>query len=63
MPPNSHLDGHDSISVLINAANGAFLPALNLKTGGIKPTGVALGDFNGDDRLDIAVTTKGSGND
>jgi hypothetical protein len=52
----------NSISILLNTGDGTFLPAIDLKTGGKKPTGVALGDFNGDDRLDIAVTNKGSGN-
>jgi hypothetical protein len=52
----------NSISILFNGGANGFSDALNLKTGGKKPTGLALGDFNDDNRLDIAVTNKGSGN-
>jgi FG-GAP-like repeat/RTX calcium-binding nonapeptide repeat (4 copies) len=52
----------NSISILLNAGDGTFLPSINIKTGGKKPSGVALGDFNHDGRLDIAVCNKGSRN-
>jgi FG-GAP-like repeat/RTX calcium-binding nonapeptide repeat (4 copies) len=51
-----------TISILINAGDGTFLPSINLKTGGKKPSGVALGDFDRDGQLDIAVANKGSRN-
>jgi hypothetical protein len=38
-----------------------FQSALTTPTGGNNPFGVAVGDFNGDHRLDVAVTNNGSG--
>jgi hypothetical protein len=52
----------NSISILLNAGDGTYLPSINLKTGGKRPSGVALGDFNGDGQLDIAVSNKGTRN-
>ena len=52
----------NSILILQNAGNGTFLSATQISTGGKAPRGVVLEDFNGDSRLDIAVTNSGSGN-
>ncbi len=52
----------NSILILENAGAGAFLPALEMSTGGKAPRGVVIADFNGDSRPDIAVTNSGSGN-
>jgi hypothetical protein len=52
----------NSLSVLFNAGNGTFAPAVQLSTGGKAPKSVVLEDFNGDHLLDIAVTNSGTGN-
>ena len=45
-------DDSNRISLLVNAGGGRFLPALAYPTGEL-PQGVALGDLNGDGRLDL----------
>lgn len=44
------------ISILLNAGDGSFLPAVNYQMGiEFNPAAVTVGDFNGDGRPDIAV--------
>jgi Bacterial Ig-like domain (group 3)/FG-GAP-like repeat/FG-GAP repeat len=44
-----------SVSVLLGNGNGTFQPAVNYATQ-YGPTSVAVGDFNGDGKLDLAVS-------
>src|ERR1700691_4998947 len=44
----------DTVSVLLGNADGTFAPHVDYPAGGA-PTSVAVGDFNGDGKLDIAV--------
>jgi len=50
--------GH-SVSVLRNLGGGAFAPAVNY-TVGTGPIAIAAADFNGDGKLDLATSNKGS---
>ncbi len=57
--------GGDSLSVLLGRGTGDFDPASTptVTTGGIRPSSVAVGDFDGDGKADdLAVTNEGSGN-
>jgi hypothetical protein len=49
----------DSVSVLLNNGNGTFGAAQSYTVGG-SPTAVALGDFNGDGKLDIVTANANS---
>jgi phosphoribosylcarboxyaminoimidazole (NCAIR) mutase len=50
-----------SIGVLINNGKGSFWAPSNFNSGGSSPYDVALGDFNADGMVDLAVTNSGSG--
>src|SRR2546426_378916 len=50
-----------SVSVLLGNGDGTFQAALNSSTGGSRPASVAVGDFNGDGKLDLAVANPVSG--
>jgi hypothetical protein len=53
--PSIGIDGSgDSVSVLLNSGGFLFAPAVSYPTGNV-PFSVALGDFNGDEKLDIAT--------
>ncbi|MBK8552063.1 MAG: T9SS type A sorting domain-containing protein [Ignavibacteria bacterium] len=49
----------NSISVYFNLGNGTFGSPANYFVGG-GPVGIAAEDFNGDDKTDLAVATRGS---
>ena len=56
--------GTDNVSVLLSRTSpaGTFAPALTYSTGpGTRPTGVALGDVNGDGRLDVVTGNQTTG--
>lgn len=55
----SNLDS-GTVSVLLNIGDGSFGPKTDFGTGvGSKPRGIAVGDFNSDGILDLAVATAG----
>jgi hypothetical protein len=45
-----------SVSILLGNGDGTFQPANNIAAGK-NPGSIAVGDFNGDNRLDVVVTT------
>jgi hypothetical protein len=57
----ANYDSND-VSVLLGNGDGTFLAPLNLSVGpSSTPNCVAIGDFNGDGRADLAVATFGGG--
>jgi hypothetical protein len=54
-------NGRSSVSVLLGKGNGTFQPAVNYRAG-FDPDSVAVGDFNGDGNLDLAVANFGTNN-
>jgi len=50
--------GTGNISILLGSGDGTFQPAVNYKAGNT-PTSVAVGDFNGDGKPDLAVANSG----
>ena len=52
-----------TVSLLLNSAvsPGTFLPAVSYPTSSLSVSGVALGDVNGDGRLDLAVSNYNTG--
>ena len=50
-------NGASSISVFLGRGDGSFQGALNVPTGAPFPRNVILGDFNGDNKLDLALSS------
>jgi len=46
------------VAVQLGNGDGTFQPALNFKSGGVNPLSVAVADFNGDNKPDIAVANE-----
>jgi Bacterial Ig-like domain (group 3)/FG-GAP-like repeat len=57
---NNCLNG--SVSVLLGNGDGTFQPAVSYNSGGQEATYVAVGDLNGDGKLDLAVTNQCASN-
>ena len=51
----------DGVSVLLGNGNGTFQAAVNYAAG-LSPSSVAVGDFNGDGKTDLAVANLASNN-
>ena len=51
---NGIASGSHGVSILLSNGDGTFQAARNFLTG-TDPTGIAVGDFNGDGKLDVAV--------
>jgi hypothetical protein len=56
---SSQFGGSDGVSVLLGNGNGTFQAPQNFSAGAY-PNAVAVGDFNGDGRLDLAVVNEAS---
>jgi hypothetical protein len=53
-------DATSSVSVLLGNGNGTFQAPIQLASGGLNPTAIAAGDFNGDGRTDLVAAFAGS---
>jgi hypothetical protein len=51
-----------AVAILLGNGDGSFQDSNNFDTGGNLPTSVAVGDFNGDGKLDVAITNLNSSN-
>lgn len=56
-PPNTTPCPDGSVSILLGKGDGTFQPPVDYATGPA-PDAVAVGDFNGDGRLDLAVANR-----
>jgi len=56
---NPTLADDGNVSILLGNGDGTFQPAQNLSAGK-NPFSIAVGDFNGDNRLDLVVANSGS---
>ena len=55
--------GSSTVSILLGNGNGTFGPATTFPVApGLSPVSVAVGDFNGDNVLDIVTANAGSSN-
>ena len=60
-PGRGRTTGNDSVSVLLGNGNGTFQAAVSYAVGAV-PYAVAVGDFNGDGKADLAVANADSDN-
>jgi VCBS repeat protein len=51
--------GSNNVSIFMRSKQGDFSPAENFSTGSF-PRGVAVADFNGDGKPDLAIANSGS---
>jgi hypothetical protein len=58
---NPQIGDDGNISILLGNGDGTFQSANNF-VAGKNPVSIAVGDFNGDNRLDMVVANSGSGN-
>jgi hypothetical protein len=49
-----------NVSILLGNGDGTFQPANNNMVAGKNPSSIAVGDFNGDNRLDLIVANNGN---
>ena len=56
-PCNDSNCSHGSVSVLLGNGDGTFQPAVSYNAGGQNTLAVALGDINGDGRVDVVVAS------
>jgi hypothetical protein len=56
---NNNFQQASTVSVLLGKGDGTFKPTVNYPVGG-GPAGIAIADFNGDSKMDIAVANTGS---
>jgi hypothetical protein len=55
---SSTCEGMGSVGVLLGNGDGTFQPAVAYSSGGYEAISVAVGDVNGDDRLDLQVANQ-----
>jgi hypothetical protein len=56
----SFYGNYGTVGVLLNNGNGTFAPAVTYGSGDLGPSTPTAADFNGDGKMDIAVTNSGS---